>query len=111
MSDQLALVGPATPPDLKLTRRQRFALEFIARRPVSSEELGAALHEFRMLEGGRGHRAEGRCDWCQPEGASMGNRLRELGLVRFTRKLGVWYLQETGPPPPDRGAQSDVIPY
>ena len=111
MSDQLALVGPSTPPELKLTRRQRFALEFIHRRPVSSEELGAALHEFRMMEGGRGHRAENRCDWCKPEGASMGSRLRTDGLVKFSRKLGVWYLREAGMPVPDRGAQSDVIPY
>jgi len=111
MSDQLTLVGTPTPPGMKLTERQRFALEFIAHRPVSSEELGAALHEFRMLEGGRGHRAESRCDWCKPEGASMGGRLRSLGLVRFTRKLGVWYLLETGPPAPDRGAQTGEIPY
>jgi len=26
-------------------------------------------------------------------------------------KLGVWYLREAGMPVPDRGAQSDVIPY
>lgn len=106
MSDQLALVGPATPPDLHLTKRQRFALEFIAHRPVSSEELGAALHEYRGT-----HRAEQPCRWCQPEGAAMGSRLREDGLVRFARKLGVWYLEENGRPKPVNGAQTDEIPY
>ncbi len=111
MSDQLTFVGPATPPDLRLTKRQRFALEFVARRPVSSEELGAALHEFRMLEGGSGHRAESRCDWCKSEGANMGSRLRKDGLVRFARALGVWYLEEDGRPQPARGAQTDEIPF
>lgn len=111
MTDQLALVGPATPPDLHLTKRQRFALEFIAHRPVSSEELGAALHEYRAHEGGRGHRAESRCDWCKAEGAHMGSRLREMKLVRFARYLSVWYLAEGGKPKVDRGAQTDVVPF
>jgi hypothetical protein len=93
VSDQLSLVGPATPPNLRLTRRQRFALEFIARRPVSSDELGAALHEYRGT-----HAAQRTCHWCKPEGAGMGSRLRELGLVRFARNLGVWYLVEQGRP-------------
>ncbi|MDF2751629.1 MAG: hypothetical protein K0S82_11 [Gaiellaceae bacterium] len=111
MSDQLSLVGPSTPPDLKLTKRQRFSLEFIAHRPPSSEELGAALHEYRMQGGGRGHRAENRCDWCQAEGAHMGNRLRQLKLVRFARGLGVWYLAESGKPKAVSGSQSDDIPF
>ncbi len=105
MSDQLALVGTATEPDLKLTKRQRFALEFIAQRPVSSEELGAALHEYRGS-----HRAEHPCRWCKGEGAGMGSRLREDGLVRFARNLKVWYLAEQGRPV-DRGLQTDEIPY
>lgn len=112
MSEQLALVGPSTPPDLKLTQRQRFALELIAQKPLSSEGLGAALHEFRMLEGGRGHRAEDRCDWCKAEGAHMGDRLRRDGLVRFARHLAVWYLAEQGRPAESaESAQTDVIPF
>lgn len=106
VSDQLALVGPATPPDLKLTARQRFALEFIAQKPCSSEELGAALHEYRGT-----HAATTLCRWCQPEGAGMGSRLRDDGLVKFRRKLGVWYLVEHGAPKPQRGSQSDDIPF
>ena len=106
MSDQLALVGPATPPNLHLTKRQRFALEFIAHRPVSSEELGAALHEYRGT-----HPAQRPCRWCKAEGAGMGSRLRSDGLVRFARKLGVWYLEEDGRPKALGGAQTDVIPF
>lgn len=93
MTGQLSLVGPATPPELKLSKRQRFALEFIARRPVSSEELGAALHEYR-----RAHVAQKACRWCQAEGAEMGQRLRQDHLVRFARRLKVWYLVENGRP-------------
>lgn len=111
MPDQLALVGPATPPDLKLTKRQRFALELVARRPVSSEELGAALHEYRMQGGGRGHRSEDRCRWCKAEGAHMGATLRKDGLVRFARYLSVWYLEENGRPRGSSGAQTDDIPF
>lgn len=108
MPDQLALVGPATPPDLHLTKRQRFALEFIARRPVSSEELGAALHEYRGS-----HPAQRPCRWCQGEGAGMGSRLREDGLVRFARNLKVWYLVEAGRPEKasESDSQTDAIPY
>jgi hypothetical protein len=114
MTDQLALVGPATPPDLHLTKRQRFGLEFIARKPVSSEELGAALHEYRGT-----HPAQRACRWCKPEGAGMGARLREMNLVRFARALGVWYLLEQGrpeapTPPIDDGAYdpaSSEIPF
>ena len=111
MSDQLALIGLATPPDLKLTKRQRFALELIARKPLSSEELGAALHEYRMQDGGRGHRAENRCRWCKAEGAHMGAALRRDGLVRFARALAVWYLEENGRPRASSEAQTDDIPF
>ena len=98
MSDQLALVGAATPPELKLTERQRFALEFIHHLPCSSEQLGAALHERRLQGGGRGHRAEKTCDFCQMEGSGMGASLREKGLVKYARSLGVWYCVEDGRP-------------
>ena len=113
---QLSLSGPSTPPDLKLRPRQRFALEILFETPLSSEELGARLHERRQAEGGRGHLRHTRCDWCKPEGAGMGNRLRELGLVRFSRKLDLWYTLEKGMPDKpkpeiDRGAQTDEIPF
>jgi len=108
MSDQLALAetGVATPPELRLTRRQRFALEFIAQKACSSEDLGAALHEYRDA-----HSVTSGCQFCRPEGAAMGARLRQFGLVRWSRKLGVWYLVEVGMPKPDRGAQTDEIPF
>ena len=96
--DQLALVGAATPPELKLTERQRFALEFIHHLPCSSKQLGAALHERRLQGGGRGHRAEKTCDFCQMEGSGMGASLREKGLVKYARSLGVWYCVEDGRP-------------
>lgn len=102
----MALVGPATPPDLKLTKRQRFAFELISRKPLSSEDLGAALHEYRGS-----HPFQRPCQFCRPEGAGMGSTLREKGLVRFARNLKVWYSLETGRPKPDRGAQTDEIPY
>ena len=111
MSDQLSLVGPATPPDLHLTKRQRFALELIAHKPISSEELGASLHEYRMRGGGRGHTAQTRCDWCKSEGAHMGSTLRKHGLVRFARNLTVLYLEEKCRPKGDRGSQTDEIPF
>lgn len=111
MSDQLALVGPATPPELKLTRRQRFALELIAQRPMSSVDLGAALHEYRQQNGGRGHGATSTCAWCDAEGAHMGATLRKHGLVRYARNLGVWYVAEDGRPKADRGTQTDTIPF
>lgn len=117
--DQLALVGAATPPDLHLTRRQRFALEFVHHRPCSSEELGAALHQYRKGEGGRGHDATKTCQFCKPEGAQMGDTLRSKGLVRYARNLGVWYCLEDGRPeasparPPDGiyDPSSQPIPF
>jgi len=111
VSDQLALVGTPTPPDLRLTKRQRFALELIARLPLSSESLGAALHERRRAEGGKGHSATTTCQFCKSEGAHMGATLRKKGLVRFARNLAVWYAEENGRPRPDRGAQTDEIPF
>ncbi len=104
MSDQLALVGPATPPELKLTKRQRFALEFVAHKPVSSEDLGAALHEYRGA-----HPVQRPCHWCKAEGSGMGSRLRELGLVKFARNLGVWYLVEQGRPAAPREAAGEGV--
>lgn len=82
----------ATCPDAdkhrRLTARQELALAFIAKTgTVSSDELGAVLHEDRRARGGRGHDRDERCDYCATEGADMGRRLRELGLV--TKRRGV----------------------
>lgn len=83
----------------KLTDRQSLALELIREHaPMSSDELGAYLHEDRMRRGGRGHAAVTTCGYCQQEGLNMGGRLRELGLVRFSRKAGGWYDAEQGIP-------------
>jgi hypothetical protein len=97
--------GVAVPPGLYLTPRQRLVLDLIAERPRSSEEIGAHVHASRGA-----HRASARCEWCRSEGAALGSRLREHGLVRFARKLGVWYLVETGLPR-RQGAPDDDIPF
>ena len=41
----------------------------------------------------------------------MGARLRELGLVRYSRKVGVWYLADGEKPKAPQGAQGDEIPF
>jgi hypothetical protein len=69
--------------DPSLTPRQRFALAFVkATGIVQADELGAALHEFRMQEGGRGHRADTRCRFCSDEGRDMAAALERKGLVK-----------------------------
>lgn len=110
---QMALdgTGVPTPPDVKLTKRQRFALELIGRLGyVSSEQLGSALHEYRSA-----HRATTACTFCRPEGAAMGASLREKGLVRLKRAKG-WYVVGEKPPavPVPAGAydpSTAPIPY
>ena len=96
MTQQLDLTGqPAlVAPDVRLTHRQRMALEYIGHHaPVSSDELGALLHEDRRARGGRGHSSDERCEWCPDEGKQMGAALRLKGLVRFRRgDGGGWYL-------------------
>jgi hypothetical protein len=49
--------GAPTQPSLRLTRRQRFALELIVRMaPMPSDLLGACLHEYRRDNGARATR-------------------------------------------------------
>jgi hypothetical protein len=69
--------------DPSLTPRQRFALAFVkATGIVQADELGAALHEYRQQEGGRGHRADTRCRFCPDEGRDMAAALERKGLVK-----------------------------
>lgn len=91
-----------TPPDLNLTPRQRRALELIAeRQPFPSADLGAALSGFPLSE------------WNAANGAALGNRLRELGLVRFSRKRGGWVLKDWKDTGSSAGpsAQGGEIPF
>ncbi len=92
---QLALI----PKPVKLTERQQAALDFIvANQPVTSEELGAFLHEIRMQTGGRGHDREARCRYCSGEGAQTARALRRHKLVVQKRQLG-WCTPEYRPVP------------
>ena len=104
---QGSLFGLTVPPGLKLGARQMLALESLAERPLSSEQIGIAIHARR------------RCDYCKPErpcqfvsveGAEVGASLRKHGLTKFSRKRGVWYLVETGLPP-DQAAHGQQIPF
>lgn len=93
--EQLALTGVPTPPDVKLTPRQRSALEHIAaNQPLASDELGAYLHEIRRERGGKGHPRNSSCDWCKSEGAQMGKALRDKQLVKYRLGEG-WILADT----------------
>lgn len=106
MPEQVALFGISVPPEVKLTERQWFALETIANLKPSSEKLGLELHRRRGCTYCKGDKA---CQYASGEGAQVGSRLRELGLVRFRRKGdGFWYLVVAAElPPPD----PDDIPY
>lgn len=82
MPDQLPIEGMAAEP--KLTDRQRFALALVRASGVHGEgvqgdELGAALHEYRRNEGGRGHDAGTRCRFCADEGRDMARSLIAKG--------------------------------
>lgn len=107
MTDQLELLSD-TPvdPTVRLTARQRLALEYIGHhQPVASDELGAFLHEDRRARGGKGHGADERCDYCQQEGAQMGAALRLKGLVKRKRGVG-WVVSGTSGPNPERPGRS-----
>lgn len=89
-------VPPAKDPGA-LTDRQQLALEFIGKhQPVSSDELGAFLHEDRMSRGGKGHGRDERCDWCPGEGREMGEALRRRDCVVRKKSVG-WCLAGFSP--------------
>jgi hypothetical protein len=81
------------PPGVKMTPRLRCALEHIAaRQPVTNDELGARLHEFKR-DGGKpwGHARDNRCKFCHDEGRSAGSSLRSKRLVVWKKNRG-WCL-------------------
>lgn len=100
MTDQTNLLGDVpVDPNVKLTGRQRLALEHIAKFDrLASDELGAFLHEERRSRTGRGHDRDERCEYCGDEGSQMGAALRAKGLVRYSRGAGTgddsagWYV-------------------
>ncbi len=103
---QLDLTGAPSlvPPAVRLTTRQRIALEHVAEhQPVSADEIGARLHAYRRQQGGHGHSIDARCQFCAEEGNSMLRRLRELGLVRRKMRVG-WVTVR----PVDSGSQGDL---
>ena len=84
-----------------LTDRQQLALEHIgAHQPVSSDELGAVLHEDRMRRGGKGHDAGERCTYCSSEGRDVADVLRKRGLVVRKQTVG-WCLTGFNPERPE----------
>lgn len=115
MSTQLDLitgqpVSPPRDPDA-LTGRQQLALAHIAaHQPVSSDELGALLHEDRMRRGLKGHGRDERCTFCAGEGREMGETLRRRGLIIRKRTVG-WCLPDWQPTPEPSTQNRDGIPY
>ena len=108
MTGQLELLpGVPVEPAIKLTERQRFALEAIGRlQPISSDELGALLCERRGK-----HTADERCDWDGSNGRQCAASLRAKGLVVRKRTVG-WTLPEYRPTPAGSSAQNrDGIPF
>jgi hypothetical protein len=86
MSDLLGDV--LIPPDVKLTERQRMALDFIETgQPVETTQFGALMHAYQAK-----HETYERCQWCKPTGNELGRALRNKGLVKYSRKLGGWVL-------------------
>lgn len=83
-----------------LTDRQQLALEHIAaHQPVSSDELGAVLHEDRQARGRKGHSRDQRCEWCATEGNVVGASLRAKGLIVRRKTIG-WCLPDHSPDRP-----------
>lgn len=105
MSDQTALegTGTPTPPEVRLTARQRRALEAVAERgPISSAELGRAISDREWSS------------FDEASGASVGAALRKKGLVRFSRKADGWLLRgapDPRPPSSDYDPASAEIPF
>jgi hypothetical protein len=105
MTDQLNLGGDMpTPPERPLTDRQQHALHIISQagwQGITSDELGAHLHQYRQENGGKGHTTDHRCDWCSHEGQEAGKALHTRGLI-YRRERLHWTLIEhrdtkTGP--------------
>lgn len=87
MTDQLTIAGQTEDPTVKLTARQRFALDLIGELgPIPSDELGAHMHERRGKHG-----LEARCTYCGQEGKGVGGELRKKKLVKQRREEG-WVL-------------------
>jgi hypothetical protein len=79
-------------PTVKLTVRQRYALEIIHDlQPVTSDELGAHLCARRGK-----HAADTRCQYDTVNGREVARALRAKGLVRERRDEG-WYIAGSGP--------------
>lgn len=88
---------PAAAPTDRLTDRQQLALEFVAsHQPVTSDELGAFLHQDRLARGLKGHGSDERCDYCAGEGREMGEALRRRGRVIRKKTIG-WTLPDYRP--------------
>lgn len=94
MTSQLDLLGgetpidaapaPAAPAPRPLTDRQEAALAFIAAAGddgLSSDDLGAHVHQWNRDQGRRGHDSDTRCTWCGSTGKELGAALRARGLV------------------------------
>lgn len=99
MSEQAALFGVTVPPGLKLGDRQWAALDALKEGPLSSADLGTRIHLSPRTRICDYCLNEMECWWAESDGASVGSSLRKHGLTKFSRKLGVWYLVETGLPP------------
>ena len=81
---QPTIPGVAPEPELKLTSRQRYALDVIASHgPIQSVELGAYLCERRGK-----HSHDVVCEWCQSSGKEVGRALAKRGLVKRRRGEG-----------------------
>jgi hypothetical protein len=116
VSEQAALPGLDVAPVPKLTPRQNVALAFIraAAEPVQGDELGAALHERRRAEGGRGHDASARCRFCGDEGRDMAAALMRKSLIARASGGGLVevYADGTTAADPDRyDPRSAEIPF
>lgn len=96
---QLQLKGTPAP-EHRLTERQAFALEVIARLgPISSRELGGHMHERRDK-----HVFERACVFCESEGLAVARELRSKkdarnrGLVKQSRAGWTLTVRRTADP-------------
>ena len=105
MTEQrLTLTGTKQPSPRPLTPRQQHAIDTIrAAGPagLTSDELGAILHQYRRDNGGSGHHQDDRCDYCVSEGRQVGDSLRWHGRV-YKRGNKAWTLVEHRNTKPER---------